>query len=564
MAPRRNRHQELVDLLAEEDLLIDDNFTEPKAAKRVPDPPADWYPPLGPVGMDVFRSDAKFLLLHGERFSGKTFAGLHRAVKGLFDNDGARACLSTLTRGQAIQGGLWTKFQYVLQAWGEGVQINGKFHEGMGLRGEGKNGEFVFKMDDARNRYVWIQNALGGWSMAFLRSMLHGDQIAGRIKSMEFTTFLYDELTDTDDEEYFTKPIQQLYRITGVKPQQFIGCCNPPDTGEDHWVYKRFFTEFDDPKAKVLKRRTDYAVFHVPISDNQFVDDEQKQATLDNVREEARTDPTAIDRLILGKWVKKPSGKGLFAEWFRRQLHVRGSVEKQQYIIPAGNVIDIGYDIGTANTAITFEERLLTVKGELYSWFDEIVLVEKYVPIPQVAPMLLGRMNYWCGRTGRPLFFNHIADAGSFDQMRPDGSYDARKLEQEVAKELKEHPERYPHLRHIIYVNPSLPPAELEFREQPIRLRPCPKPDGSVSSRVKMMIARLQSELIVVSARCTRHIEMFENLPVDPDKPYHPPKTSRYKHAFDSSTYPVYHYEMGGYTASGHDVPTGRLSELRP
>ena len=33
MAPRRNRHQELVDLLAEEDLLIDDDFTEPKLAQ---------------------------------------------------------------------------------------------------------------------------------------------------------------------------------------------------------------------------------------------------------------------------------------------------------------------------------------------------------------------------------------------------------------------------------------------------------------------------------------------------------------------------------------------------
>jgi hypothetical protein len=298
------------------------------------------------------------------------------------------------------------------------------------------------------------------------------------------------------------------------------------------------------------------------MGENAFMDN--KEEYLETVMEACRTDPTAYDRLILGIWTRKPTGRGLFAHYFRRELHVRGSVEKQQYIIPSGNVIDVGYDIGTANTGISFEERLQTKLGEVLSIFDEIVLVEEYIPLEQVAPKLLARMNYWCGRTGRPLFFNHIGDSASFDQMRPDGSYDARKLEQEAAKELRAHPERYPHLTHIIYENPTAPESERQFRARPVRLRPCEKPEGSVMARVKIFISKLQAGLIVISARCLKHIEMFEHIPQDSERPYHPVKNSRHKHAFDSSSYPAYHFEMGGRGGAVQVASEARLTELRP
>lgn len=527
MASRQSRQQQFIDLIAA-DLPVDDEYTRPDP--REPGLPLEaWMPPLGPIGTQAFLCDAKFMLLHGPRFSGKTWAGLHRVVRGLYDNRNASACLATLTRSQAIVGGLWTKFQMVLQLWSVGAEINGKWYDGFGLEGTGKNGELEWKQDDARNRYVMLKNVAGEWSMAFLRSMMHGEQIEDRIKSMEFSTFLYDELSNTDDENYFTKPINQL-RIPGVYPQQFIGCCNPPPEGEDHWVHKRWFQGFDNPKDKHPKRREDYKEIFFPLSDNLFVSDDLKESILSNIAEDARNDPTSWDRMADGKWVKRPTGKGLFAPYFRTGLHVLGNARTQQFIIPGGSVINIGYDIGTANSAITFEERINTQKGEMWSWFDEIVLVEKYIPIPQVAPILLKLMNYWCGRTGRPLFFNHIADSGSFDQMRPDGTYDARKLEEAVRDILSKTPEQYPHLDHI----------------KSIRLRACPKPPGSKAARARMLIARLQAELLIVSARCVKHIEMLENIPEDPNKPYHALETSRHRHAFDSSTYVIYHYEMGG------------------
>jgi hypothetical protein len=442
---------------------------------------------------------------------------------------------------------MWTKFQNILEFWRSGGWINGKWYPGLGIEGFGKNGEFLWKQDEARNRYVWLKNADGGGSMAFLRSMIHGEHIASRVKSMEFTTFFFDELSDTDDEDYFTKPIQQLYRIPGVKPQQFIGACNPPVEGEDHWTHKRFFRGFDDPKERMPKKRKDYAVFHVPITDNQFVDEEQKQATLANIQEEMRVDPTAYDRLILGKWVKRPTGKGLFAKFFRRPTHVHGDLKSRRFIIPRGNIIDIGYDPGTANTAISFNERHYTRKGELWTAFDEIVLVGQYVALPEVVVKLLVQMDYWCERTGRTLHFNHISDSGAFDQMRPDGSYDARKIEELAQKELTDHAARYPRLAHL---------------RRRIRLVPCPKPNGSVASRVRMMIGLLQTEMFAVSARCPRLIEMFENMEEDPDRPYQPRKESRYKHAFDALSYPIYHYEMGGRSAGPLTEGETKLVEL--
>lgn len=554
---KRNRHQEFVDLLAEEQYQVDNEYAKPEA-QEPPDVVGDWLPPLGPIGKDAFFCQRKFMLLHGPRFSGKTMIGLHKTIKHLYDNDGSSACLATLTRSQANLGGLWTKFQKCLQEWQDGI----------GLQGEGKEGDIVFKMDDARNRYCWIKNAAGGWSMAFLRTMLHAEQIAVRVKSMEFTLFFYDELSDTDDQTYFTKPIQQLWRIPHVPmdQQQFIGACNPSEQGEDNWVHKQFLQGFDNPSEENPKNRKDFGVYFVPIEENIFVSKEQMDTYRSSLLEDCRNDPTAFARLLKGIWVKRPTGKGLFAEYFRRELHVRGDVAKQQYIIPGGSVIDIGYDIGTANTAITFTERIQTTKGELASWFDEIVKVGRYVPIPELAPMLLGRMNYWCGRTGRPLHFNHIGDSASFDQMRPDGSYDARKLEEEVAKELKKNPERYPHLGHIIWTNPAEQRKELRIlREHPIRLKPCPKPPGSRPARARMTISRLQAELIVLSARCTKSIEMFENLEQDPEKPYEPKKGSRHGHPFDSGSYVVYFYEMGGRGASGATrLGSANLVELNP
>lgn len=550
-----------------EGLVYDDTHARPAHTHQAAVDDEDWLPPLTDTGLRLFFCEKKFMLAHGERGGGKSIAVLHKLVKHAYDNDGAAVCIATLVRSSATLGGAWTKLtSVVIPQWQDGWQdADGVWHEGLGIEGEGKNGEIIYKMDDSRNRYFWIKTRHGGWSMFFLRSLMHGEHIQSRMKGMEFTAFFFDELTEAETEEYFIHPIQQLGRIPGIDHQFYIGACNPPEEGEDHWVYKRFFIGFDNPKDKKPKKRDDYEVFHFPMTENYFMSPEQKEEYLANVYEACRNDPTAEDRLLKGIWRKKPSGKGIFKDYFDRLIHVRGDFEKKLFIIPRGRMIDIGYDMGSANTSITFLNKILTVTGEGWAIFDEIVLVERYVPIPNLAPMLLKHMNYWCERAKTPFLFNHIGDSGSFDQMRPDGSYDARKLEECVKRELMTNHALYPALDHLIeweIVQTSQGPMRTgKAVNATFTMVPCPKPAGSVPTRVKMTIARLQAEELLVSAKCQKVIAMFENLDCNEQESiHHPKKNSPYKHALDSTTYPIYHHEMGGQLASTIDV--GRTSNF--
>ena len=561
---------------AQANLVYDDTHLPPPPGKgggpAAGDDDDDWMPPLTETGVRLFFCEKKYMLAHGERGGGKSIAALHKLVKHAYDNNGAAVCIATLVRSSATLGGAWTKLtSVVIPQWQDGwTDAEGNFHEGLGLEGEGKDGEIIYKMDDSRNRYFWIKTRDGGWSMFFLRSLMHGEHIQSRMKGMEFTAFFFDELTEAETEEYFIHPIQQLGRIPGVQPQFYIGACNPPEEGEDHWVFKRFFIGFDNPADKKPKKRTDYETFHFPMTENYFMAPAEKEEYLANVYEACRNDPTAEDRLLKGIWRKKPSGKGIFKDYFDRQIHVKGNAEKKMFIIPQGRIIDIGYDIGTANTAITFLQKVLTGRGEGWSIFDEIVLVERYVPIPNLAPILLKHMNYWCERTGIPFLFNHIGDSGSFDQMRPDGSYDARKLEECVHKELMDNHALYPGLHHLIEweMVRDLVNGGLKKTGKPLavffKMVPCPKPAESVPTRVRIAISRLQSEELIVSAKCERVIAMFENLDYDEKKSlHHPKKSSPYKHALDSTTYPIYHHEMGGRLLAAPELgPTSNFVDL--
>lgn len=536
MPPRASK--EIIELLAAEQCIIDNDYEAPQQRGGKGEEIEDWYPSLSPTGRRLFDCQAKFMLAHGERGSGKTFACLHKLVRHCYDNDNASACITTLTRSQAILGGPWTKLQRVMAEW----------REGLGLEGEGPDGEFLFKMDDARNRYVWIKNVHGGWSMIFLKSLLHADQVSDRIKAMEFSFYFYDELTDTpiDAEDYFTGPIQQLGRLPGIHPQQYLGACNPPEQGEDHWVHKRFFTGFDDPTAAVPKRKVDYEVMHFPMSENSFM--ENKEDFIRNVLEACRNDPTAYERLILGKWTKRPTGKGLFSSYFCRALHLKGDKTRKVFVIPKGNVVDVGIDLGPRSTGIAFLQKVMTVRGESWVQFDEMPLVDQYVALPEVALLLLAKMDFWCQETARPLHFNFISDAAAFDQQRQDGTYDAKQLQDLMTKELKDHPEKYPNLRHLYQEekdSQGRPTGKLLLVRR-IKLAACPKPPGSRPARVKMMIARLIGSLFVLSARCGHSLEMFESLDEQEGKPFVPAETSRHRHIFDAISYVIFFYEMGG------------------
>ena len=94
----------------------------------------------------------------------------------------------------------------VLPQWVDGYKNwNGEEWPGFGLEGDGPKGAIVQKMDDSRNRFFLIKNQYGGWSKVFMLSLQHGEQIDTKIRTIEFTAYFYDELTQVDHEDYFIK-----------------------------------------------------------------------------------------------------------------------------------------------------------------------------------------------------------------------------------------------------------------------------------------------------------------------------------------------------------------------
>lgn len=475
-----------------------------------------WWPRLSETGVKVFLDESPYILVHGERGSGKTMGLLHKITKHAYEYDDALVVIVTLIRSSATQGGAWEKLlRDILPEWKEGI----------GLQGDGPNGEFVERRDDSQNRYVWIGNQHGGWSKVLLRSMLHGEHIQARIKGMEFSMFFFDELTETDSPEYFEQPIQQMRR-PGIPVRQFLGACNPSDEGEDHWVYQRFMVKENQ------NRPEKYAVYHLPMTENIFMDPQEKADYLDQLEETCRNNPAKRARLLEGKWVRQPRGDGLLSPYFNRALHVRGDKRRKRGLIPANwPILTVGYDLGTANSSISIMQTPPTADREMWGIFDEIVHFT-HVPHKVLVFELLRKMNFWCKFTNTPYRFHHISDLAAFNQMNSDGTYDARQVEKYAKDELEAHPERYPYLRHLTG----------------IKMMGCPKPAGSISARVSLTVSKLGNREILVSSGCQKHTDMFEFMRSDKKKSaMHPLKdASGHIHVFDSMTYPMYYLEMGG------------------
>lgn len=511
----------------------------------------EWTPPLTTRGLKLWKTQKKkYILLYGERGSSKSVGALHFMLKHAYENDGARVCIATKERSGATEGGPWSKLmEIVLPQWQEGyTRWDGQKYPGFGLEGEGKDGEIMPKTDLSKNLYFFIKNRHGGWSKIFTRSFQHADQIQSKIRTVEFTAFMFDELTLVDSDTYFIKIVQQLFRRPGNYDRFFLGTCNPPEEGEDHWVHKLFLQDMDAPKSKNNpnpKSSQDYLVMHFPMWDNWFIEPTLKKDLIASVAEEGRNDPTAIARLIHGEWVKKPTGKGIFKDYWNRDIHVAGTwdpkkPEAAQLILPdpGRRTIDIGYDPGEANYSITFLQPRRAKHGEGWMVFDEIVLTGKHVPAQNVAVMLLDHMDYWVRRMQHNFWFHHIADAAAFNQMNYDGSFDAMKMQQYVREALLENPEKWPGLQYLVQRGPG-------YEEVSYRIAECPKPHGSKSGRVRMVVELLQHRLIKVSAKCVKTIEMFESLDRSSGGVFEP-EGGPQKHPFDSMSYPIYHHEMGG------------------
>jgi hypothetical protein len=487
-----------------------------------------WEPPLGETQRKLFWDTAPYILAHGERGSGKTRGLLNKGVKHAHLYDDALVMITTLTRTGATAGGAWEELL------NEGVNHKGDPHgvlklweQELGLVCSGEYG------DDAKNKFIDIRTVNGKKSRMMLRSMPVAQHIKARVKGTAPSFFLYEELTDTDvdDNSYFYDVIQQLGR-RGTVPahaQQWCASCNPADEGDQHWVHKTFFQmpwSTDDKTGEKVWDK-DYAVYHVPMTENVWMED--KAGYLKKVEQACRNDPTAYDRLILGKWVPKVTGSGIFQNYFIPEIHVKGEPRKSGLVPKLGEPIIIGYDTGDVNNSRTFLQRNQSGKKIINRVIDESIFVQKKKSFRSLVLELYDRMAWWCERFDHLFTFYHIGDRAAKTHFNPMGSFESLQLEKE-SKEIIEEFERFKDLA-------------------PIRMLCPPKGAGSVEDRVRIIQDKLASEQLMVSATCPMHVEMFRMLRKSKvrgaELDYKPLKTIKGEiHTFDSLSYPIYYYEL--------------------
>lgn len=451
-------------------------------------------PSLNPTQERVYDEVAKYILCQSERGTGKTEVALHKMVQHCRDTRNALAIVMVDIRRMAEEGGAWYKLQTrVLPAWKRGCGL-------------------VFthtRMNPAtKDSYIWIGNRFGGWSRVLLLSMPHDSLVADRMRGMEPSFVLVDEAQTLETDNYFKHVVQQLGRRPEAPLQQIIYCCNP--AGPTHWLYQRFFitpVSLDEDGNQTWN--SNYANIHIPIAENIHNLPEDYYG---NVMEACRGDDTEYRRMVLGEWIDVPDGEALFAEDFSDLKHVRGNYVEKVGLVPLkGFPIILGYDLGAAHSSIHMQQFVPTPEKLYWRVFDELNYVDRYTPYPILVPQLLKRMDYWNDLIGVQFVFEHISDNSAFNQWRATtGSFDAQDVER--------------------------------LSNGRIKMMECPKGPGSVETRVRQTREKLQDESLLISATCPKTREFFLKLERDKDSYVMPRKKSRFRHSFDSLTYPHLFY----------------------
>ena len=483
-----------------------------------------WSPSLSGSQQELFESTSKYILAYGERASGKTFVlGGHKLVRHAYENFNALCLIVVGIKSQATQGGVWHKLQ---------TEILPEWKEGLGLQHTDE------KMDLQKAPYIDVQNRYGGWSRISLMSAPFGNILADRIKGFEPSYVFVDELTNLESPAYFEAIVQQLGRrqeSRAFSNTALLAILVVPS----HWVYKRFF---EAPLDEEGNYNQDYHVVHVKIAEN--VDNLPKGYYDHRVMEAVSNDPIEAKRMLEGEWVDRPSGDAILAPYFSKPLHVVGDSKTQDSSQPRFQII-IGYDPRAVNNAMIFMQCLIGREKSVWTVFDELVTINKKVPYTTLIPLIYRKMKYWNDHVGQKLNFVHISDNSAFNQYRAKtGSYDVRDFE-EISKQKCDH-----------------------FDLEPIRMKAAPKFQGSVEGRVRLMIAKLVQEEIIISAQCTDVLKSIRHLSSEKGKDgkYDPniglkPKRSIYIHAFDALTYPIMYYDVKSGTPYAN-VKTASIIEI--
>lgn len=478
-----------------------------------------WLPSLSPKQMEVFLdTTTPNMLLVSSRFCGKSYVCGHACVRAAYDHPGAVVLIVAKTIRQATMGVFDAIINEVLPEWD--ANLEDFHHSGI-------------KTTTNKDQVIELRNRYGGKSIIMVMSIADSNEAKRKVRGVTASLVFVEEITLYEDGEF----LKELSGILGRRPfippenQRLIAACNP--TSPESWVAKRWSV------LDAEQRQEGYKVVQFFPVDNPspVVKDYYERLKRDLAHDEVQ-----LARDVYGEWREVRSGDALFGT-FVKDFHVRGNVASGELLRHrAGTIVRVGIDIGDTNHGLVLYERVRTSEKELVIVLDEIVYVKKQVSIEMLAIELLKKLQRLGDDAGADVSFQMVSDNSAFNRFRAGtGSHDHAELE----KHLKANQKKYPRVK-------AIP-----------QIKECPKPQGSVVTRTRLLQDLLTNHQIFFSANCSNIIETVEKITAAKDKPMQPDTRDKLKHALDALTYGLLYDEVGG-SAVAANALTPQFISLRP
>lgn len=464
---------------------------------------ATWCPKLAPRGLEVFNCYSPFVLVEGARKSGKSLAIDHKLLRHAVENDGARIGIISKSKGSG-KIGVWSDLidpGGIVDQWREaGVEyaVEPKYEA------DSKMAYFRIRTPPTRT------NPKGGEAEFQLHSLYNEKEVEKKFKDSRFSCIYLVEADRFDERRTFDALRLQLraLRVPASRYQMILDT-NPPELGQDHWLYDVFFKH---PEKNMT-------TIHFGLDDNPFITPEEKRGVYDAYKH----DKNLLDRYYYGKWVKA-SANGVFADVYLPNIHVVGELSKTADVTdynarddwsilrpdPEAVTFEEGWDIGDVNFGYVMGvPRYHALKDIVcYDIIDELAYTNTRAGIDDIVDEVMDRRKYWQDW--------HTVRNG-VSRVRWISWSDSSSL------------------RHRITVNGTEAMELSRKSNRMINLGGVRKGSGSIARRKDLLKRLLFEQRIYISPICRNVIDMIKYIQGKPGMAID--LESPHKHIFDALTY---------------------------
>lgn len=453
-----------------------------------------WVPLLSPKGYSLFNCQTRYILVHGPRKSGKSIAVANRLMRHAYEVNGAIVGIICKTLKNAKQG-IWRDLiSFVLPGWVDSGSVV-------------VTQEPVMEPDTKMIKFR-IRNAFGTESEFQLHSLPNESNTEAAFKGTRFSALWISE-ADQFKNRIVMDILGDQLRMTQVPYEQHLMIldCNPPEEGEDHWLYGAFFV---DPQSNPALRESRIHI-QITLDDNPFLPPKERA----ELEEKYKYDPVKYARFVEGKWVKDATA-GHFDGFFMHNIHVVGTIDSRRDIedvlVPDENCTMLlgGWDMGDVNHAFGLWYPRVNSNGEIsYDGIDEVVEIENEISLYDFAQLALERIDFWRDwvkrEYKRDVLIRHWGDSSMFNFRAGAATTDAATIASATGNR--------------------------------IIIRSVVKGAGSVRGRISLVKRLLSENRLFVSAKCQHTIDWLNFLKKGSTKGEVIKEGSEFKHKFDADSY---------------------------